>query len=443
MELRHFLAQQEGAGEWDSADGFTLNALKSQRKLAQHQLPERGLWLVKLVQGAVALHAQGVKIELKRRLVTVEFISPEGPGADSLLGAVFSGKLFSDRVMMHLTTGLRACVGDNTETLTWAVRDAESGARVVLSPQGAEIEELEPVEDGQTHYRFDLGRPKAPFDFKRALRKRVVDLVNEVADEYTAVVGRCWCSPIPIELDGRALNPGFPHPSMRYLADCEEVGGPVDRYQMGDHWLAVRPLRVRGFMGPPGWEEASSPNCGLEDPILEHKVGRGESFLRWSSREEGSVGLFVSFASLNRPGVDYIMDGAVVDQVSLDYHRPLRASDKLMVKHQRQFTSFRLFVAVDPTQLDLSQFRLREHAAYTRELIAGAKIQLLETLNTLEERLDGYRFSPIAHPLASKLLAPLVHPLVRMNDYFTISEAKRTLGQLRDFLRDSGEFGTV
>lgn len=434
MELREFLSGAAEVGEYESTDEFGLDTLRSRSKLALYQLPEPGLWLVRIVQGAVALGVVGgVQVQFSRRRVRIVFRAEQGPTAEELLRAVFSGAFFKDSTLDHLVTGLRSCAADNTERIEWFVSHQGQGSRVAIASDGVARSEASYYGSGGANfYEFLICRPAPALSLKRALRKRVVDLARQVSDEYSALVSRCWCMSVPLEIDGQPLAPSIPHPQMRHLSDCQQVGCPVDRHLLGDQWLAWRPLRVEGpeLTIPTG----RSPGEEIEPGVYRsQRVRSGKFFLEWESHPETNAALFVSFAAVASPGIDFICDGAVVDTYDLPYARPLQGKEKALLKHQRQATSFRLFIPVGAEQLDLTGFQVKEKEKFAQRLLDELRPRIRETLSTLEEQLPDYQFCPTPNPLMETLMAPLNW----WNNQYTREQIELTLGQLQGFLGGS------
>lgn len=435
--VEEYLEGQSVRGVYDSTDVFTLDTLRMGRKMAAFQLGERGLWLVKLVQAAVTLQAPELSIQFQKRRVSVRFLSSQaGPSAQELLSRVFHSQPKTTPTLQHMVASLRACVGQDTELLRWEVRGPDGGDWVELSDDSTRAGDCESSQGESWEYTFQLQRPAQGLEFKRALRQRCVDLVREVGDEYVAVLSRCWCAPLCLQLDGVDLKTGIPHPAMRHLTDCELVGCGVDRYHMGDHWLALRPLVLEGCSAdfPTAyWQQlTTAPDFEVSDPVRPK-----ECFLRWPELQGGNGLLLVSFSSLAQPGVDFILDGAVVDQVDFPYPRGLRPTDRLLPAYQRQAVGFRLFVAVNPDQVDLSGFGVREKPDLARSLLEQARKPLLDTIGHLEDYLDHYNFAPARAKEKGRWLDRVLAPIARFNQGFTKSEIERTLGQLRDYCSTS------
>lgn len=63
MDVEGYLFEQEGGGEWDSQGFFTLASSKAQETFAKFALENPSLYILKLVQAAVALGASRITVE--------------------------------------------------------------------------------------------------------------------------------------------------------------------------------------------------------------------------------------------------------------------------------------------------------------------------------------------------------------------------------------------
>ena len=84
-----------------------------------------GLWLVKLVQAAVAAGAEDVRISLRRKAVTVKFRRPDSWNAVEILEYVISGEQPGSDSLFHLCTGVRASVVFPGESVSWICGDKD------------------------------------------------------------------------------------------------------------------------------------------------------------------------------------------------------------------------------------------------------------------------------------------------------------------------------
>ena len=196
-------SQQKEASYLDSA-GFSIDSLRSRAKLAQFQLPEPGLWLVKLVQAAVALEATSIKIGFGQGQVNVQFWAPSLPQASQILDLVLSGQIPKDPALLHLVTCIRCSACDATQSVHWSCGDHT----VTLDSQGTSLSPFsEPV-----LFRLSATRPYRSRSLSKTLASPVSYLIRQVAEEHEALVSRCWACPVQIRLDGRPLQSSYASP---------------------------------------------------------------------------------------------------------------------------------------------------------------------------------------------------------------------------------------
>ena len=65
--VEDFLSQLSQEGRFFESSSFTIDSLKAREKLSQFQMADSGLWLVKLVQAAVAAGAPSVRVQFEKR----------------------------------------------------------------------------------------------------------------------------------------------------------------------------------------------------------------------------------------------------------------------------------------------------------------------------------------------------------------------------------------
>lgn len=89
-------------------------------KLGRNQLPGEGLWLVKIVQAAVAAGALELRIEVfSGNRARLNFECPQGWRADHLLEALFLQENPKERAIFHLAAGLRSAAAQ-LRSLSWS-----------------------------------------------------------------------------------------------------------------------------------------------------------------------------------------------------------------------------------------------------------------------------------------------------------------------------------
>ena len=194
-------------GRLESSGQFTLDPEAARAKLAQYLLAEPGLYILKLVQWAVAAGARQiwVKVDSKRVSVIHDGRSLERPELDTFLIDA------SDRSRWHLSLGLNAAQSLNPrqiiiESATWIWRHEEGGG---------EVSEERP-DDSLTRLTLVGIRPRRVWrstlkQFRHVLQ---VDLGNMWGD-LMAIFGRsevallrshCQYCPVPVRVNGHFVN---------------------------------------------------------------------------------------------------------------------------------------------------------------------------------------------------------------------------------------------
>ncbi|MFN8610839.1 MAG: hypothetical protein U0931_25075 [Vulcanimicrobiota bacterium] len=252
-DIEEFLAREIHEAEFDSAGQFSLDESRSLDKLAQYQSERPGLWLVKLLQAAVALGAQELKVRQFLNTTTVNFQPTQSPDWEPWLKACAAPQ----PGMRHLQVALQAA-----STLP--------GVRVILKSGDGQRWQ---VDRGATQLPFqpapgsnlEISRqwqftPSLPAQLRRARMQVEEGLLLQELGRY---------APAAVRLDGRLLNdpvinkpPGLrlgvyvpalwtrPKPAIPYTAVERLVVGPG--LGLMDHSLRVPYLLQRnGFKTKP------------------------------------------------------------------------------------------------------------------------------------------------------------------------------------------------
>lgn len=366
-----------GGNYLDSAS-FTLDSLKARQKLADFQLPESGLWLVKLVQAAVALQAPSISIAFARSHVTVRFQAPELPEAQDLLQLVMSGQLPQDPRQLHLVTALRSCAGDTTESVEWH----SGGGRVKMDTDSTLT-----TSSQEAGFLLITSRPPRARTLSKTLATSISHLVRNTAEEYEAVAQRCWVCPIPILLDGRPLQRGYDSPLLRGL--LTSPGEVLMQYEKSRAHLpafCVGLRQIAPLLGRPALAALES-RAELRKPVLKHGT-----FLRWA--DEGSpIGAALTVQSYRGCGhrVDFVWDGAVVASQELDWQV---AKPTYFLNRGQHHVGVRLIFAVEGQELDLTQFEVRDKAGLADQLVERVKVPLLELIEELLAQMGELYYLP-------------------------------------------------
>lgn len=367
-------------GAYLDTASFTLDSLRARQKLADFQLPESGLWLVKLVQAAVVLKAPSITIVFGRSTVGVRFEAPDLPHAQQLLEQVMSGLIPKEPERLHLVTALRSCVSDTTESVEWH----SGGGRVQLDAKGT-------LTSASVQLGFQLvaTRPARARSLSKTLATSISHLVRNTAEEYEAVAQRCWVCPIPVWLDGRPLQRGYDSPLLRGF--LESPGDVLMQYEKTRINLPVCCLAVRQIGPLPDRPTLNGieSQAELHKPVLKYRT-----FLRWA-QEGGCIGAALTLQCYwgCKQRIDFVCDGAVVASHELDWKLPKPKPD-LYFGAGPHHAGVRLLFAVETGELDLSQFEVRDKAALAGRLLDQVRVPLLEMLEDLLAKMGEFYYFP-------------------------------------------------
>lgn len=385
--MSDFLEVQLSEGRYFDSSAFSIDSLTALEKLGQHQLPGSGLWLVKIVQAAVAAGAEGVDISFGNRWLGVSFTPQYDWQADEILRTVLSGELPADRAMAHLVAALRASSASKTEAVCWSCGEAQ----VFL---GHQICRVSPQSSGRT-FRLEAHRPPRSRSLGRMLSSSVYHLAKQTVEEYDALRAHCWVSPIPITVDGRAFGTGYDQPRGGWV---EDTVGRVFRARSNSRnytvecCLGVRPLSLPSADRP----ELPYAVPEGEGPFqVSGLVCHSETFLRWTTPQSNCRGVvaFLSGATAESK-VELVLDGAVVESRRLERWElgSIKAFGvPLSIRHP---VGLRFLFAVGPQEVDLSGFAVRE--LDLEALLDEASGQTVELLQAIEGQLGKFYYLPVS-----------------------------------------------
>lgn len=384
--MSDFLEIQRSEGRYFDSSAFSIDSLTALEKLSQHQLPGSGLWLVKLVQAAVAAGAESVDISFGNRWLGVSFTPQQDWQADEILRTVLSGAIPSDRAMSHLVAALRASSASKTEAVCWSCGDAQ----VFL---GHQICRVSPQSSGPT-FRLEAHRPPRSRSLGRMLSSSVYHLAKQTVEEYDALRAHCWVSPIPITVDGRPFATGYDRARGGWV---EESVGQVfrglsnSRNYTVESCLGIRPLSLPSSDRPPLPYLAPKSEAPFQVAAL---VYPGETFLRWTQSDptcQGVVALLSGPTAESK--VELVLDGAVVESRRLkrwDLGSIKAFGINLGIRHP---VGLRFIFAVRPQELDLSGFSVRE--LDLDALLGQATDQAVELLQAIESQVTHFYYLPV------------------------------------------------
>lgn len=435
--LEELLRRQTADGSYDSTSEFTINSLKARQKLSASQLPAPGLWLVKLVQAGVCIHADSMEIVFARLSVHFTLTCREWRWCPrQLVGSLLSGELPSDPFLQHLLTGLRGSLYDDTLTANLAIVDGGKKFEVSFSHRGTEIGESEVKDDGLSRLTFVTSRPRRLPSLRRAVAMPLGHLAQRTADEFLAVYSYCWPCPVPLKVDGRPMvsryrdSLGLSDNSLGDLTRQFAITSPLQPLPS----LLAR-VAIRGAEGGPpmsiSWprEEGAYEYFAWQDRevTLKSQVRLEETWLSADiTGEEGSQAyIVVAFGHLMPSRVEFLCDGAVCGFHPLKWRSAETKFLGMTVHKNNLDVGLRVLVAVTPQDLDLSQFGVREPERLLATRFPHLREQIIEVVKLCQERSRDFRFAFGPRPdsgagrIGSKLISflssmhPALKPMVR------------------------------
>ena len=360
-DFKQFLKDLSQEGRYFETSRFTLDSLKAREKLSQFQLADSGLWLVKLVQGAVSSGALKVVISFQKRKVSVSFENSKSLKAEELLKLTLSGQLPKDPTLLHLVTGLRANAASVNESISWSC----GGTKVTLNALGSSSE---PHED-QGLLHVEAERPSRNLTMDKILLGSVSQLLKQTVEEYDAVRSRCWVSPIPILLDGKELERSYHHPDEMQALACLGLNN-VEKTDLAPrlpYFLNSRPERDQSYPF-----SSSSVSFSLKKPVWQKEL-----FVETEPRDKECKGILALFWAVNaKSSLYFVLHGAVVKRVKLEkLDAELSNVVAIGQKAAAAQCALQYFVAVDTMDLDMSHFNIRnlDTTPYLKEILPCLK----------------------------------------------------------------------
>ena len=379
--LQAFLDTQREEGRYFDSQAFTINSVKAMQKLGRFQLEDSGLWLVKLVQAAVASGAPEVRITFGKRLVNVEFAAPSQWQADEVLETVLSGTLPGDNALLHLVTGARACASSLNETVAWSC----GAARVELADDACKIRQRDI--DGM--FRLAATRPARSRSLYATLATSVYELAKQTAEEYEALRARCWVCPIPVIVDGRPLERGYgmveggqvQHSPMGVLSKRSRSDGYHLTACVGLRYIDT-PATQAALPVPP-----EHRRLGEADEVeVQRPLYRNGTFLVWKCWQHEARAAVALLVGQRVHGEKIcVHDGAVV------FRQPSNDLTFDSVLPNSKMAA-RILFSVSAAQLDLSGFALRDVSL--DELTRPCYRALKEVASGITERTRWLSYVP-------------------------------------------------
>lgn len=281
-------------------DTLSLKSLKTQLHPDQ-RLPKRELWVVKLVQAAVACGAERVKISFGMCQVSVSFENVAGWRASEILDVLESST--ADRSLGHVASGLRASLDGFTDGLSWTC----GGQTVLVDSRGCETIPAAPASE----VSFEASHPCRSLSLD-CYDRSISHLARHTLEEYEAVKTHCSVCPIPIFLDGDLMKTAY---SSMHREELEQrLDSRVARFLGLAVFLCLGVKPIKTPIGRP-----DLPYQPAEAERERRAVFHGETFLEWETSAtqcQGAVALLMDGHAESR--IDYVLDGAVVHSQILD-----------------------------------------------------------------------------------------------------------------------------
>ncbi len=368
-------------GRIESTGKFTLNLSKARAKLREYRLAEPGLYLLKLIQGAVAAGCRTFRCQIEADEVAVEFQARESELPISrLLAALENPQELKDSPLRHLAIGLTAALVYRSAELRLEAFTQRSSLALRLTEEA-----LEPL---AVTVSPEVSRKAVVF---RLTLRRAASLMAELrlqlgerAAEHHLVYSRCRFARTEIVVDGKPIPRGWAAPS-----------GQSWHHQLAEpFWLAQRIHRARTRKGslwfPPFGPcklERSADAFLLEYDAYEHGYIFLHQFLNARGAEmapERDEGYPVSMAflvpsALEGPAQVVAVKGGVtlepVELAGLDCPGTL------------------CLVLGDELETDLSEFQVRQTTEWTRRL-EDLEVELRILARQLRLNLDRLDIPP-------------------------------------------------
>lgn len=407
QDIEAFLAREVREAQFDSSGRFSLDEKRSLEKLAQYQTERPGLWLVKLLQAAVASGAREFRVRQVRQATLVSF----EPGQPLDWAGWHRGEPSEQAATRHLQLGLQA-----GSTLP--------GARLSLMTDSQQWQ----VEGGATRLPWGEDRIKPVqvarrWSFQLSL-SAVLGRSRLLVDEALLLQELGRYAPIPIWLDGRLLNdpvvnkpPGLrlgvyvppllarPKPAIPYTAverlvmrraPESQLIGLMDHSSRLPKSLELNGKKDRTFGNHLFLQQWVGPDWLQEDNWRYRLRGHYPGYRQFDSRIERNDGQFEIWSDYNK-GLNAIL---VQGYLSLDINRG-RAGRLYLVKDgllmkpkmlESDLGGVLVIWSAPQVRTDLSQLQVLEDEVY-QQVWREVRGHLLAAAVALEETLQLWGLS--------------------------------------------------
>lgn len=178
---------------------FTVNSAGALRKMSRLQLPHPGLWVVKMVQGAVASGCFGVEFGFGKSQLTCTVYGAPIPSAHQLLKILLTGNTPGEPGLRHWIVALRSLYGETSTDWGWSTcRDGVT--------ESVRFDNGDPVTD-----RLEGGSREVDIlSVFVEMRRSGTGGAKLGADEYHLLCKHCPLCPLPVTADKRLVSQQHP-----------------------------------------------------------------------------------------------------------------------------------------------------------------------------------------------------------------------------------------
>lgn len=362
--LEQFLASEAAQGLFHEAGQFKLDPEKALEKISQFALPEPGLWVVKMLQAAVASEAPEIHFKFGKREVEVRFRNP-GWEAETLLSQLLSALTPEEPALRHIFAGVLGAAMGFSQEITWRC----GSSSVLVDKDGPRSQ---PEEHGGENFCLVAKRPRRSPIGSGLFSSPIRYLFKQTAQEYKSLIERSRVCPIPLFIDGRKVESSYQVHFRQLPAIPRYDSESSDGRRL---FFAQIPLTGIGRL-PISYPIDSRP---LESVVTDQDIF---DTLRLPIPENGPVeGVLCLHGCLQRQSrLNFVMDGGVIsEKILFAEHEPFGLRDAL--EDGKDNFVLDLYLPVSWKELDLTQMGVREvdHAAIA-DMCAARLLPIFEEL---------------------------------------------------------------
>ena len=369
--LDQYLASEAAQGLMIDQGEFSLDPEKALEKLSLFSLPEPGLWVVKMVQAAVASGAPEIRFIFDRRMVTVKFQPAETWDAEELLAQLLTGQSPKEPSKRHLFSGILGAALGFSEEIAWMTH----GKVVRVSRSGPATEENPDAES----FSFAARRPRRSALTSGLFSSPIRYLFRQTAQEYKSLIDRTTACPIKVYVDGRLLGCSYQTliTSLPRVKDYDSESSDGRKVLFAQ--IPVTSLGRRSLPYP------------IDSSPLDSVVNQDGAFesIRRPVPAEGPVEAVVCvYGCLQRESrINFLMDGVVLEShVLFEREDPQLNAVGLALENGKDNFVLDVYVEVGWEDLDLTQMAVREQPF--RPIIMPCLPNIVEALKDLRVRCE-------------------------------------------------------